>query len=154
MHGDWVQALLNRRTQICARWSALLQIERATTALAHPDMLIHLLDGTFAAIIQALEPTSKRHDVAAAPTSATRPDCPCGRSPYRHFFIAGEQAWLEALVLIQVALPKLEARARDQAVAELLNVIRALARAEVEAFCAVCQYRTAALRAATGAARF
>jgi hypothetical protein len=35
--------------------------------------------------------------------------------------------------------------ARDQAMAELLNVVRMLARTEVEAFCSVCQYRNAAL---------
>ena len=148
MQGELVQALLSRRTQICARWTALLHIERANTALAHPDMLIHLLDWTFDLIIQALDPTSNRKTPSAAQASGARADCPCGRNPYLYFFIAGEQAWLEALVFTQVAIPKLEAVLRDQAVAELLNVIRTLARTEVEAFCSVCQYRDAALSAA------
>lgn len=145
MQGQLVQALLHRRTQICARWTTLLHIECANTALAHPDTLIHLLDWTFDSIIQALELTSNRKTIAAALASGARPDCPCGRNPYLYFFIAGEQAWLEALVFTQVAMPKLEAMARDQAMAELLNVVRMLARTEVEAFCSVCQYRNAAL---------
>ena len=145
MQGELVQALLSRRTQICARWTALLHIDRANTALAHPDTLIHLLDWTFDSIIQALELTLNRKTLAAAQASGARPDCPCGRNPYLYFFIAGEQAWLEALVFTQVAMPKLEAVARDQAVAELLNIVRTLARTEVEAFCSVCQYREAAL---------
>ena len=145
MQGELVQALLSRRTQICARWTALLHIERANTALAHPDTLIHLLDWTFDSIIQALELTLNRKTLAVAQASGARPNCPCGRNPYLYFFIAGEQAWLEALVFTQVAMPKLEAVARDQAVAELLNIVRTLARTEVEAFCSVCQYREAAL---------
>jgi hypothetical protein len=145
MQGELVQALLSRRTQICARWTALLHIERANTALAHPDTLIHLLDWTFDSIIQALELTLNRKTLAVVQASGARPDCPCGRNPYLYFFIAGEQAWLEALVFTQVAMPKLEAVARDQAVAELLNIVRTLARTEVEAFCSVCQYREAAL---------
>lgn len=155
MQGKLVQALLSRRTQICARWTALLHIERANTALAHPDTLIHLLDWTFDSIIQALELTLNRKTLAAAQASGARPDCPCGRNPYLYFFIAGEQAWLEALVFTQVAMPKLEAVARDQAVAELVNIVRTLARTEVEAFCSVCQYREAALsmKAAKIAAR-
>ncbi|MEI8089253.1 MAG: hypothetical protein WCG63_06605 [Opitutaceae bacterium] len=111
-------------------------------------MLIHLLDWTFDSIIQALEPTSNRKTPSGAQVSGARATCPCGRNPYLYFFIAGEQAWLEALVFTQVAIPKLEAEVRDQAVAELLNVIRTLARTEVEAFCFVCQYRDAALSAA------
>ncbi len=152
MQGELVQALLSRRTQICARWTALLHIERANTALAHPDTLIHLLDWTFESIIQALELTLNRKTLAVAQANSARPDCPCGRNPYLYFFIAGEQAWLEALVFTQVAMPKLEAVARDQAVAELLNVVRTLARTEVEAFCSVCQYREAALSTAKAAA--
>lgn len=155
MQEELVQALLHRRTQICARWSALLRIERANTTLAHPDMLIHLLDWTFDSIIQALKLTSNRKLPVAALARGARPDCPCGRNPYLYFFIAGEQAWLEALVFTQVAIPKLEAMARDQALAELLNLVRTLARNEVEAFCSVCQYQEAALsmKAAKIAAR-
>ena len=152
MQGELVKALLDRRTQICARWTALLHIERANTALAHPDTLIHLLDWTFDSIIQALELTSNHKPPAGLQVSGARADCPCGRNPYLYFFIAGEQAWLEALVFTQVSIPKLEAVARDQAVAELLNGIRTLARNEVAAFCSVCQYRAAALIAVKAAA--
>ncbi len=153
MQGELVQALLNRRTQICARWATLLHIERANTALAHPDMLIHLLDWTFDSIIQALEIASKLKTPGPLQTSCARPNCPCGRNPYLYFFIAGEQAWLEAMVFTQVSIPKLESVVRDQAVIELLNLIRILGRTEVEAFCSVCQYRDAALSAAKVSAR-
>jgi hypothetical protein len=152
MQRELVQALLSRRSQICARWTALLNIERANTALAHPDTLIHLLDWTVDSIIRALELTAKRKTPAVLRASDTRSNCPCGRNPYLYFFIAGEQAWLEALVFTQVAMPKLEAVVRDQAVAELLIVIRTVARTEVEALCSICQYRDAALSTAKAAA--
>jgi Zn-dependent alcohol dehydrogenase len=60
----------------------------------------------------------------------------------------GARRKLEDAALLDVVvetLGRLEAVARDQAVAELLNIVRTLARTEVEAFCSVCQYREAAL---------
>jgi hypothetical protein len=144
MQGELVQALLKRRAHICARWAALLHIERANSALAHPDTLIHLLDWTCDSIIHALEERTP----LSIKTTLSRPECPCGRNPYLYFFIASEQAWLEALVFIQFAIPKLDPVDRDEAVAELLLVIRTLAQTEVESFCSVCQYRNEALATA------
>jgi hypothetical protein len=141
MQEELVPALAARRPQICARWSALLHIERANSALAHPDTLVHLMDWCFNGVLQSLtaQPSGKGFHPTRA--SIQRPECPCGRNPYLYFFVAGEQAFLEALVLTQAELPKLDPVARDQAVADLFSAIRTLARSEVESFCSVCQYR-------------
>jgi hypothetical protein len=140
MQEELVHALAARRPQICARWAALLHIERANSALAHPDTLVHLMDWCFTGVLQSLDPQSPGKHPASSRASILRPVCPCGRNPYLYFFVAGEQAFLEALVLSQAEQLKLDPIARDQAVAELFSAIRTLARNEVEAFCSICQY--------------
>jgi hypothetical protein len=141
MQEELVHALAARRPQICARWAALLHIERANSALAHPDALVHLMDWCFTGVLQSLGAQSSGKHHPSTRASIQRPACPCGRNPYLYFFVAGEQAFLEALVLSQAELPKLDPIARDQAVAELFSSIRTLGRNEVEAFCSVCQYQ-------------
>lgn len=141
MQEELVHALATRRPQICARWSALLHIERANSALAHPDTLVHLMDWCFSGVLESLSAQNQGKPTHPTRASTQRPECPCGRNPYLYFFVAGEQAFLEALVLTQAELPRLDPVARDRAVADLFSSIRTLARSEVESFCSVCQYQ-------------
>lgn len=146
----WVHALEARRGDVRVRWEDLLRTERVNTPLANPDALVHLIDSTLAEIFAALlHPSARRKVVHAADFSAVRAKCVCGRNPYLTYFVAGEQALLEALVLAQAEGPPLDPEARDSAVQELYGVMRACARREIEAFCSLCQYRAEAVAAAT-----
>lgn len=141
MQEPLVQAMRNRRPQIRERWEALLRAERPSTALAHPETLVHLLDWSLDEVLRTL---ALRTAPRRSPNHAhhgLRAGCACGRNPLLHFFIAGEQALLEGLVLAQVNLPDLEPNRRDRAVTELYLVVRGLARDEVASFCSLCQHR-------------
>ncbi len=142
----WVHALEARRGEVRSRWEDLLRTERVNSPLANPDALVHLIDPTLAEIFTSLlHPSSRRKVVHAADFSAVRAKCVCGRNPYLAYFVAGEQALLEALVLAQAEGPPLDPAARDAAVQELYGVMRASARREIESFCSLCQYRSDAL---------
>ena len=136
-----VTALRDRRPQIRARWEDLLRVERANTPLANPDALVHLLDWTldeFFRTVQCL-PSRRRPARPARPEAAC-----CGRNPLVGYFAAGEQALRESLVLAQSGMTDLSPFARDTALSELDLALHSIARREIEAFCAVCQFRASA----------
>lgn len=146
MQEELVCALDARRPEIRGRWRALLRAERATSPLAHPDALVHLVDWTIDEVLGALRASrrSTTPSPARSKAEALRADCACGRNPFLAFFLAGEQAMLEALVLTQAAQPALDPAARDTAVAELWLVLRLVRTREVQAFCSLCQHRPGA----------
>lgn len=149
MEESLVQAMRARRPQIRERWEALLRVERASTALAHPDTLVHLLDWSLDEVLRTLPLRTLPLRSSGHAHASLRADCSCGRNPLLHFFIAGEQALLEALVVTQAELPRLDPIRRDRAVTELYLVVRGLARAEVSSFCSLCQHRATGQIAAT-----
>lgn len=137
-----LNSLCARRFAIHARWDTLLRTERVTSPLASPDALVHLIEWALDQIFTLLrDPTVRKRAEHAGGRGTARPVCPCGRSPLLAFFLAGEQALLEALVLEQAAHLPIDPEERDAALAELYYVVRTLARREVDAFCAVCQHR-------------
>lgn len=134
--------LLGRRAHIRARWEELLRAARVNTPLANPDMLVHLLDSTLDEILHLLRDPHLRHrTIRTASIHTGRANCECGRNPLLAYFLAGEQALLEALVLAQATPPVPDPVTRDSAVAELYQVVRGISQREVEAFCSVCQHR-------------
>ena len=142
MQEELLQGLDAQRRRIHARWEALLRTERVNTPLAYPDSLVHLIEWTLDQVFTALRaPNSRRRAERAHIHAAARPDCPCGRNPLLAFFLAGEQALLEALVLEQASRLSIDPVERDTALAELYHAIRGIARREIEAFCSVCQHR-------------
>lgn len=139
---ECVRALEARRKEVRLRWEDLLRTERANSPLANPDTLVYLIDDTFDALIDALlKPSVLKRTVHTADFSVVRAKCICGRNPYLAYFTAGEQALLEALVLIQASNGPLDPDVRDSSVQDLYGVIRAAALREIEAFCSLCQYR-------------
>jgi len=152
MQENLVTSLRTRRPQIRARWEDLLRIERASTPLAHPDALVHLIDWTLDEIFQALaNPLSHRHHGRRAASDSLRHECPCGRNPYLAYFAAGDQAVHEALIMVQAETSTLDPQERDNTLAELNQILQHIARREIEAFCGVCQYRHAPHQSAPGA---
>ncbi|HVU32781.1 MAG TPA: hypothetical protein VHE61_05065 [Opitutaceae bacterium] len=142
MQDDLVRALRARRAEIHARWEALLRIEKVNTPLANPDALVFMIDWTLDECFAGLRPLSLRRRNGHAPAAlAPRPECPCGRNPLLAYFAAGEQAIEEALILEQASASAIDPVQRDDAFAELKLTVREIARREIEAFCAVCQFR-------------
>ena len=141
MQDELVRALRARRAEIHARWEALLRIEKINTPLANPDALVFMIDWTLDEYFATLRPVLSRHRNGHTSSAPSRPDCPCGRNPLLAYFAAGEQAIEEALVLEQARASALDPVQRDAAFAELKLIVREIARREIGAFCAVCQYR-------------
>lgn len=143
--------LQSRRPEIRARWNELLHTEAASSPLAHPDTLVHLLDWSLSEILAAMEGPVSRRQAAPKSFEAVRALCACGRNPLLGLFQAGEQAVTEGLILCQAESRGGSPEARSQALAEVLAAVRNVAATEVESFCAVCQYRDAALSGGCGA---
>lgn len=142
MQESLLNSLCAQRSAIHARWDILLRTERVTSPLAYPDALVHLIEWALDQVFQSLrDPAIRKKAEHAGGRAAARPECPCGRNPLLAFFLAGEQALLEALVLEQASHLPIDPCERDTALNQLYYVIRAMARREVEAFCSVCQYR-------------
>jgi hypothetical protein len=143
MQESLLNSLCAQRSAIHARWDVLLRTERVTSPLAYPDALVHLIEWALDQIFAGLrDPATRRKADHAGGRAAARPECPCGRNPLLAFFLAGEQALLEALVLEQAAHLPIDPNERDTALNQLYYVIRAIARREVDAFCSVCQHRS------------
>jgi hypothetical protein len=136
----WILGLKARRGEIRRRWEALLRLQRPDTPMADPNNLVHLIGWTLDRVFEGLRSRKPSHVSGPPPTIATlRSSCPCGLNPYIAHFLAGEQALLEALVLVQSEDPALDPVHRDTAVTELYLVLHAIARDEVESVCALCQ---------------
>uniref|UniRef100_UPI0039C9BDA3 hypothetical protein n=1 Tax=Horticoccus sp. 23ND18S-11 TaxID=3391832 RepID=UPI0039C9BDA3 len=122
----------------------MLRAEPVNSPLGHPDALVHLIDWTLDELFLALTNPLARHRAGGTRFAhEEKPACPCGRNPLLAYFVAGEQAMLEALVLAQAATPGLEPLERDASFNELNLVIQQIARREIEAFCGICQFRHA-----------
>jgi hypothetical protein len=144
MQDELVRALRARRAEIHSRWEALLRIEKVNTPLANPDALVFMIDWTLDECFATLRPPHARRRNGRLPDAAiAKPDCPCGRNPLLTYFAAGEQAIEEALILEQASASALDPVQRDDAFLELKLTVRDIARREIEAFCSVCQFRSA-----------
>ena len=139
-----------RRTAICTQWEALLRVERVSGPLAHPDTLVYLIPNSLDQIFANLAKDS------LAPKSSRRakiqlPACDCGNNPYLAYFLAGEQALVEAVVLLQAELQPERRHKHD--VSEIILTVRQLARSEIDTFCGVCSHHGVALHCRHAVAR-
>jgi hypothetical protein len=137
-----LQALARRAPAIRARWADLLRAEPASSPLANPEALVHLIEWTLRAVLRRLQASRPRSRPLRPPARRT-PGCPCGRNPLRTHFTAGEQALQEALVLCQAEGPHPAPAERDAALHELNRAFRQLAGREMAALCALCLRRVA-----------
>lgn len=134
-----LHALRARRAEIFSRWEALLRAEPTTSPLGTPDALVHMLDQTFEELLAALAEAKRK------PASGAH-ECLCGCNPLLAYFRSGEQAMLEALVLIQASRPRMTTRQRQTELAELQSVVQAVGQQEIGVICSICQ-RCASKRA-------
>lgn len=132
-----LQALKVRRTDIKARWTRLLHLERANTALANPDTLAFLIDETLRVVFAALESDN-------LPERDTPPCCSCGRNPYLGYFAAGKQALLEVLIEVQREHPRLTSAQRDADLKSVVNALCVVIGDYADSFATLCLHRTSA----------
>ncbi len=137
-----LHALESQRDELHARWEALLRVEPVTTPLGQPEALKHMIEYTLSTLFTALHTphAPKRHFRSIASAATDRKLCPCGRNPLLAYFVAGEQAILEALILAQSNQPDC-AEARAASLQELKHTLAWVAYREIETFCALCQMR-------------
>ncbi|MDQ5978447.1 MAG: hypothetical protein QG602_1421 [Verrucomicrobiota bacterium] len=127
------QILGQRRPEIRARWEALLRLEKPATALATPDILVHLFDHTLDEVL-APKPPVRKAAAATGPLPGR-----CDWNPLRPYFATLEQALLEALIWAQAADPSLDTQLRVAQVGELCERMRGVAHREILLLDGVCQ---------------
>ncbi len=133
-----LHALMAQRADIHLRWEALLRVEPVNSPLGQPDALKHMVDYTLDTLFAALKTPRPRPPHSSC--AAKRALCPCGRNPLLAYFVAGEQALLETLILLQGTIAD-TVENRTAAAATLKEVLAQTAHREIETFCAVCQFR-------------
>ena len=134
-----MQSVRRRRAAICKRWDVLLRLERVSSPLANPDTLVHLIPSTLDQILALAETPPHCDSTMTHAVGLKLPSCDCGNNPYLAFYIAGEQAIVEAVVWSQSESPD---RARESEVASVISAARTYATDEIEAFCGMCMHRS------------
>ncbi|WP_221029225.1 hypothetical protein [Actomonas aquatica] len=141
MHDGFLRALQTQRPDLRQRWEALLRAERVSSPMAHPDTLVHLMDWTLDRLLDELrQPHFRRHSEHGAPRSAGL-GCVCGKNPLLTYFSTAEQAVVETLLLDDTDLRQVSSEDRSTSLDELKAALHAVARREIDSFCAVCQSR-------------
>jgi hypothetical protein len=124
MQETFIRTLRAQRAQIRTRWEGLLRVEKVNTPLANPDTLVFLFNQTLDEVFAMLgNPPARRPETPLENASE--------KNPLRAYFLAGEQALLESLVLAQATSRHLDPRERDADVAELKQVLHTIARREI-----------------------
>lgn len=139
MHDSFLRALQTQRPDLRRRWEALLRAERTSSPMAHPDTLVHLMDWTIDRLWDELrQPQFRRHARNHDHRGATLL-CVCGKNPLLTYFSTAEQAIIETLFIDEQDLAGLSSLERSASLEDLKGALHAVARREIESFCAVCQ---------------
>ncbi|MCF3650336.1 hypothetical protein [Synoicihabitans lomoniglobus] len=142
MHDGFKHALLNNRPTLLRRWETLLRAERVQTPMAHPDTLVHLMDWTLDQLFAEIQhPKLRRHHPKSEGLSGPGQLCVCGQNPLLTYFSTAEQAMIETLLVERANTNRLSAVERDVSLSELKSALHAIARREIDSFCAVCRGR-------------
>ena len=140
MHDKLLRTLQELRPTVLERWETLLRAEPVTSPLANPDALVYLMNWTLDRFATALRgPLSRRR---IADHGSNKPKyieesrlCACKMNPLLAYFATAEQA------LIQAILPMLQPRERESVLSAVRLAMQAVAKREIDTFCAVCQRR-------------
>jgi hypothetical protein len=135
MHDRMLALLRDHIPQIRHRWEILLRVEPVSGPLANPDALQYLIPTSIKQVLDRL--TLGLDDACGDPVRL--PGCECGNNPYRAYFAAGEQAFAETMVLIQVRQAPAERSKGD--FTQVVSAVRRLARQEIDGFCEMCLHR-------------
>ena len=143
MPPEILDRLRARSATIHVRWEALLRIEPVASPLANPDALSRLIPDSIARVFATLA-GDKRAPITLREARADHlPPCDCGHNPYKAYFVAGEQAFVEAVVWLQAEAPHEAHPERD--VADVIRAVRQLGRNEIDTFCGICVHHSKAV---------
>ena len=126
---------VSQRETIRARWEQLLRALPVSSALAHPDYLVRMMDKSLDEIFRNLEDQPKSQ-LGERPPAAT---CECGLNPWLNYFKAAEVALLEGLDRAHQALLGGSKQETQRSSTRLIHALGQMARREVEILCTACQ---------------
>jgi len=140
MHDRMLSTLQGMRPTILERWEILLRAEPVTSPLANPDSLVYLMSWTLDRFFTALRgPLSRRRLSSRGSNKSSINEghdiCACKMNPLLAYFATAERA------LIQAVLPILQPRERESVLSAIRLALQAVAKREIDTFCAVCQRR-------------
>jgi hypothetical protein len=140
MHDTMLRTLQGLRPTILERWETLLRAEPVTSPLANPDSLVYLMGWTLDRFFSALRGPLSRRRIADRGSNKPayieeRELCACKMNPLLAYFTTAEQA------LVQALLPTLQPRERESVLSAVRLAMQAVAKREIDTFCAVCQRR-------------
>jgi len=140
MHDNMLRNLQALRPTILERWESLLRSEPVTSPLANPDSLVYLMDWTLDRFFAVLRGPLARRRIAERGSNKPayieeRALCACKMNPLLAYFTTAEQA------LVQAILPSLQPRERESVLSSVRLAMQAVAKREIDTFCAVCQRR-------------
>ena len=133
----YLKAFQKERTHLHDSWASLLRLEPISSALAHPDTLVHMINLTIEELYTGIDALGE----GKLPPHEPDPTCACGMNPFLTYFSVGRQAIQEAFVIGETQIPLLQRGERDEAFEQLEYAYRTLAAREIRAFCGLCQYR-------------
>ncbi|HEY0969267.1 MAG TPA: hypothetical protein VGD88_17875 [Opitutaceae bacterium] len=140
MHEFLACALATHRPRLLQRWEESLRALPPSSALAHPDALVHLMPATLDRIRSVLAKNLRSR------TERMPVDCRCGMNPLITFFITAEAALIETLFTAEPTWAKLTGPQREDGLAILRSTLHAIADDDIEAFCSLCQMRVQSRR--------
>ncbi|GAB1488607.1 hypothetical protein MASR2M8_10530 [Opitutaceae bacterium] len=135
MHEFLACALATHRPRLLQRWDQSLRALPPSSALAHPDSLVHLMPTTLDRLHSALAAHAVRR--RSTPSAA----CACGMNPLVTFFITAETALIDTLFIEEPAWARLSRTQREVGLALLRATLHTIANDDIEAFCSLCQMR-------------
>lgn len=127
-----IQRLETLRPALKREWESLLRTEPTLSPLGNPDVLVYLMDETFAQLRTALRlhPAKHWNGRATALRLPLQRHCACGLNPLLNYYATGE-----------IALHVVVARDFNEHLEEVLTCYHLLAQKEIDTLCAVCQHR-------------
>ncbi len=141
MHDGFLRALQTQRPNLRQRWEALLRAERVSSPMAHPDTLVHLMDWTLDRLLDELNQPHFRRPLENSAARSVGLGCVCGKNPLLTYFSTAELAIVETLLVDEKDLANIDGVERSHSLDQLKAALHAVARREIDSFCAVCQSR-------------
>ena len=133
-----LQQLRAQSATVHVRWETLLRMEPVSGPLANPDALVRLIPDSLARVFESLDGAREQGCTLTELTRTRLPNCDCGYNPFVAYYIAGERAFTEAVVLLQAAG---SAGRSERELSIVINAVRCLARDEIDTFCGICTHR-------------
>lgn len=138
MSPAFFQQLRAQSATLHVRWETLLRMEPVSGPLANPDALVRLIPESLARVFRELTEAPEPGCTLTELTRTRLPSCDCGYNPFLAYYIAGERAFTEAVVLLQTPGP---AARNESELASVIDAVRRLAHDEIDTFCGICTHR-------------